>query len=163
MKTLFEERQKFDQWWLKAIITIPLCIALIAVYFQLIKGQPFGSKPISNVGVILFLVITVGIYFLIMSFTLITRIDQKVIFYHFKPLSKKTIPWSEVDTAEVLDYGFVGGWGIRIGTKYGTVYNIKGSKGLALKLKSGKTLVIGTQKESELVRVIKQCMSQSNI
>src|SRR5690554_7570605 len=46
--------------------------------------------------------------------------------------------------------GFVGGWGIRFTMKYGTVYNIKGNKGLFVKLKNGKTFIVGTQKPEEL-------------
>lgn len=51
---------------------------------------------------------------------------------------------------KVINYGFVGGWGIRLWTKYGTVYNVSGNKGLFIKLKNGKTMVIGTQKSQEL-------------
>ncbi len=37
--------------------------------------------------------------------------------------------------------------GIRVWTKYGTVYNAQGKIGLSIKLKSGKQFVIGTQKK----------------
>ena len=47
--------------------------------------------------------------------------------------------------AEVIDYGFVGGYGIRKTKKYGTIYNTSGSKGIKLTLKSGEILVIGIQ------------------
>ena len=55
----------------------------------------------------------------------------------------------------MFDYGFVGGWGVRMWTKYGTVYNTKGSKGLLVELNNGKTFVIGTQKEDELKMFLK--------
>jgi hypothetical protein len=51
---------------------------------------------------------------------------------------------------KVLNYGFVGGWGVRLWTKYGTVYNVKGNIGLAIELKNGTKFLIGTQKEIEL-------------
>ena len=79
-----------------------------------------------------------------------TEITDEKIDMKFFPFSNKTIPWSEVKSAEVLDYGFVGGWGVRIGTKYGTVYNTSGKIGLALELKSGKKICIGTQRGEEL-------------
>ena len=60
------------------------------------------------------------------------------------------MPWTEIKSVKLLDYGFVGGWGIRFWTKYGTVYNIRGSKGLLLEFSDGKTIVVGTQKEEEL-------------
>ena len=56
----------------------------------------------------------------------------------------------------MINYGFVGGWGIRLFTDYGTVYNTRGNKGLALKLQNGKRLVIGTQREDELKSVIQK-------
>ena len=67
-----------------------------------------------------------------------TTVDRNGIEMRFVPFIYKKITWNEIESAEVLNYGFVGGWGIRLWTKYGTVYNIKGNKGLAIKLKNGK-------------------------
>ena len=85
-----------------------------------------------------------------------TKITPKSIHIHFFPLVRKKIDWEEVANAEVVDYGFVGGWGIRLFTSYGTVYNIRGRFGLALELKSGKKLLIGTQKPEALKAYITQ-------
>ena len=41
-------------------------------------------------------------------------------------------------------------YGVRLGSKYGTVYNINGNKGLAIELKNGKKFMVGTQKAAEL-------------
>ena len=43
----------------------------------------------------------------------------------FIPFVKKRIKWTEIKKAEVVNYGFVGGWGIRLSIEYGTVYNIR--------------------------------------
>jgi hypothetical protein len=91
-----------------------------------------------------------GIIAFIASMRLKTEIDQNHIKIHFYPLLKKQFKWSEIKHVEVVNYGFVGGWGVRFWPKYGTIYNIKGNKGLAIELLNGKKLVIGTQKESEL-------------
>ncbi len=93
--------------------------------------------------------------------TLKTEIDQKAIKMSFFPFVKKRIEWKDVKKAEVINYGFVGGWGIRLFTNYGTVYNTSGNKGLALELQNGKRLVIGTQKEQELSRIVKNIYNQS--
>lgn len=53
-----------------------------------------------------------------------------------------------------MNYGFVGGWGVRLWTAFGTVYNVRGKMGLAIKLKDGTKFLIGTQKEMELKSVI---------
>jgi hypothetical protein len=85
-----------------------------------------------------------------------TEIDEDSIRIKFFPFANKVFHWKDIAKAEVVNYGFVGGWGIRIGTKYGTVYNIKGQQGLAIQLKNGKKRCIGTQKEAELKAVIAQ-------
>lgn len=74
----------------------------------------------------------------------------------FFPFVKKTTKWTDMKKAEVINYGFVGGWGIRLRTKYGTVYNIKGNKGLAIELLNGKKYLIGTQKETEMYEIVKK-------
>jgi len=55
-----------------------------------------------------------------------------------------------------VHYGFVGGWGIRLFTAYGTVYNMRGAKGLAIRLKSGKKFLIGSQRSEVLNQFIEQ-------
>jgi len=87
-----------------------------------------------------------------------TEIDQHEIRMRFFPFTKKSIPWEEIKSAETVNYGFVGGWGIRLGTKYGTVYNTSGNKGVAIELKNGRKFCIGTQKVTELDRIIEKCL-----
>lgn len=83
-----------------------------------------------------------------------TIITQQNIQLTYFPFIGKKINISDIDTMKVINYGFVGGWGIRFWTSYGTVYNVRGNKGLHIKLKNGKQLVIGTQKPQELEKVI---------
>jgi hypothetical protein len=73
----------------------------------------------------------------------------------FVPFLKKNIKWNELKSMKIVNYGFVG-YGIRLGSKYGTVYNINGNKGLAIELKNGKKFVIGTQNETELNSTLKK-------
>ncbi|MGB0178253.1 MAG: hypothetical protein ACPF9D_13895, partial [Owenweeksia sp.] len=95
--------------------------------------------------------------FLIMK--LKTEIDEKSIRMIYIPFTRKTVKWDDVEEARVLKYGFIGGWGIRIWTSYGTVYNVKGNKGLAITLKNGERFLIGTQKEKELEQVLSNLRS----
>jgi hypothetical protein len=95
---------------------------------------------------------------MIYSFRLKTEINQYEIKVSFFPFVKKRVSWDEVKSAEILDYGFVGGWGIRLWTKYGTVYNTRGSKGLAIELNNGREFLIGTQKAAELHEIIEKCL-----
>lgn len=160
MITEFKEEQKFTQWWLWLILIGIALIPIFAIYKQLILGEKFGTKPLSDTGVILFAVIMFLFLLLFYVMGLRTHIDKKEIRHAFFPFVKKTTQWSDIKSAEVLDYGFVGGWGIRIWSKYGTVYNVKGSKGLAIELNNGKKFLIGTQKEDELKRVVERAKKQ---
>ena len=154
MKVHFKEEQTFRKSWVMYLILISVAIPIYGMYQQYILGEPFGSKPMSDTGLFLLLFFTLGIVGFLWMIKLTTQIDNFQIKMKFYPLTSKTIQWSEVKTAEVLNYGFVGGWGIRLWTKYGTVYNISGNKGLAIELNNGKKLLIGTKNEAELKSVL---------
>lgn len=150
MKAVFKEEQKFTQWWLWILLTGIGLIPIYGIYKQLILGEKFGDNPMPDIGLIIFFLIVFGIIVFIGSMKLTTEIDQYDIKIQFYPLLKKHFKWSDVKFAEVVNYGFVGGWGVRFWPKYGTIYNIKGNIGLAFELHNGKKFVIGTQKESDL-------------
>ncbi len=156
MKTEFKEEQKFTQWWLWLIL-IPIgVLPIIGIYKQLTKGEEFGDKPMSDLGLIIFSIFIFSLLGLFFIMKLKTSIDKNGIRMNFFPFVKKKVNWSEIKNAKVVNYGFVGGWGIRLWTKYGTVYNMKGNKGLAIELKSGKKILIGTQRETELNQVLEK-------
>lgn len=156
MKIQFTEEQKFDQWWIFIPVGLAGLIPLFGIYKQMVLGEPFGNKPMSNWGLIVFLLIEIGILLLFWRMTLKTHIDEEGIQITFVPFLKKKFAWKDIQKAEIVNYGFVGGWGIRLGTKYGTVYNTKGNKGLFILLNNGKKYCIGTQKEDELGEIIKE-------
>lgn len=150
MKTEFKEEQKFTQWWLWLILIPVGILPIFGIYKQLILGDKFGDKPMSDLGLIIltiFIFSLIGLFFIM---KLKTSIDKNGIQMSFFPFVRKKVNWNEIKNIEVINYGFVGGWGIRLWTKYGTVYNMKGNKGLAIELNNGKKFLIGTQKETEL-------------
>lgn len=155
MKITFYETQRFTQWWLWLFL-IPLgLLPLIGIYSQLILKKPFGNNPMSDSGLILLTVFNFAIIALFVILRLKTEITERDIKMQFFPFVRKKVLWQDVKTAEVVQYGFVG-YGIRFGSKYGIVYNIKGNKGLAVELKNGKKILIGTQKEAELKHLLKK-------
>ena len=156
MRKKFKEVQKFRQWWLLLILIGIGLLPVYGIYKQLLLKENFGNQPMSDLGLIIF---TIGIFAFIALFwsmQLTTQIDQHEIKMSFFPFVKKRLSWREIKNIKIVDYGFVGGWGIRLGTKYGTVYNIKGTKGLAIELVNGKKFLIGTQKEIELQKIVDQ-------
>lgn len=142
MTVKFTENQKFTQWWVWLIMVGLLIIpAYNFVYGGL--SEALKASPIILV-VLLFWILKLK-----------TRIDHNGINLVYFPFVSKFIEWKEIKSVSVINYGFVGGWGIRFWTKYGTVYNVRGNKGLLVELNNGKTFVIGTQNEEELKDVLK--------
>ncbi len=154
MKLQFIEVQKFNQWWLRIFLIGLACLPLFGLYQQVYRGIPFGDNPMSNTGLVIFTLFVFGLIALFAKMRLTTEIDEKEIRMRFFPFTKKTVKWEDVKSAEVIKYGFVGGWGIRLWTPYGTVYNTQGKIGLAIELKDGNKFLIGTQKKKELADLI---------
>lgn len=155
----FKEEQKFTQWWLWIILIGIGIFPIFGIYKQLILGEKFGDKPMSDFGLILFCLFTFSIISMFGFMRLKTEIDQDEIRINFFPFVKKRINWKEIKSVEIVNYGFVG-WGIRLWTKYGTVYNTNGNKGLAIELLNGKKFLIGTQKKNELNVVVEKAKQE---
>ena len=148
--TSFQETQSFNQKWIWLLLIAMAIFPLYGIIQQVILGNPVGENPGSNT---MWIVIGISMLLPLLLFYIMklhTTIDSEGIKMRFAPFTSKEIPWSAISSTEVLDYGFVGGWGIRIGSKYGTVYNISGSKGVWIKLNNGKKFLIGTQRADEL-------------
>lgn len=150
MKPLFTEKQRFNQWWIWLLLVVSSIAPIIVLYREYINRSSFQNIRLSSF-IVLFLV-----FLLLVILRLKTTITSKSIHLVYFPFVWKTIDLADIETMKVVNYGFVGGWGIRFWTSYGTVYNVRGNKGLHIKLKNGKQLVIGTQKTQELEKVVEQ-------
>jgi len=156
MKAPYREEQRFQALWMWFILGAVAVIPFIGIFQQIFRGIPFGNNPLSDVGL---LVLTFSMILPLLLFS-ITRlritIDEEHISVNYFPFLRKRFNWSDISDAEVMDYGFVGGWGIRMFTKYGTVYNVAGTKGLKITLTNGNQYVIGTQKPEELKAYLRE-------
>ncbi len=150
MKPLFTEKQRFNQWWLWLLLAVSLAVPAILLF----KEASEKSGGFSG----LIIILSVIILFVVLRMT--TVVTKENIQLTYFPFVNKTINLADIETMKVINYGFVGGWGIRFWTQYGTVYNVRGNKGLHIKFKNGKQLVIGTQKPQELEKVVEQLNSK---
>ena len=109
--------------------------------------------------VAIFYVFTVLVFFVFLFIArLETRISKQRVKVRMFPFQRKwrEYDWSEVTTAEVIQYSPIrdyGGWGIRHGGR-GTAYNVSGKMGLQLTMKNGKQYMIGTQLPDEIGKCI---------
>jgi len=75
-----------------------------------------------------------------------------------RPLVNKRYLISDIETCESVTYRPIrdyGGWGIRYSfTKRSWAYNITGNKGVEIKFKGGRKLLIGSQRADELAAAI---------
>ena len=152
----FEEEQRFGQWWIwMAPVTIFLITGYITIQ-QLVYGNPVGNNPMADKDLWIPWLFTLAMFWLIWSVELITVIDASGIHLRFRPFIRKHISWQDIDRIYLRKYKPIreyGGYGIRL-SKRGNAYNIKGNEGIQLELKNGKKLLIGTQRWSDLEKVI---------
>ncbi len=108
---IFEEKQRFNQWWLYAIYILVLAV--------LIAGISKNSDGITNfynpVLVLILLAATIPMA-VILWMQLITRIDNGGIRVKFSPFgfTEKFFSWKEIEEGYVRQYNPLveyGGWG----------------------------------------------------
>lgn len=169
-KEFFQEKQKFNQWWLWLIIisatlvsTVPF---MIGIYTQEVLGKPWGNNP-GSTGLLVFvlimnIVLMGGLVFLFLKMSLQVEVKQSGIFYRYPPLHnkwKQILP-TEIESFEARTYRPVaeyGGWGIK-GTRKNRVYNVSGNQGIQLKLKNGQKILFGTGKSQSFIYAVEKMM-----
>ncbi len=154
-KILFEESQRFTQWWIWAIILVALGVSIYATMETIQMDESLFNWPNFRTIIPVF-IIPALFYFL----TLKTRVAENGIYVQFIPFHLKEIfiAWDQLDECYLRTYsplGEYGGWGIKYGLGgAGKVYNVSGNQGLQLVFKDGARLLIGTQKPQELQEIV---------
>jgi hypothetical protein len=158
----FSEQQWLRQKWLWILMFGINLLILYGFIQQIVFDKPYGTKPTSDLGITLVLLLMSIVTWFLLSIRLDTTVDHNGIRYRFFPfhLTTKAISWDDVSKAYIRKYNPImdyGGWGIRWGTfGKGNAYNVAGNMGLQLVLKNGKKLLFGTQRADDLNRVIEQ-------
>ena len=155
MKLEFKETQKLSQWWLWLILLTSAGFMIFKTYQHLFLEVQDGNIPISIEALVVLTILLIGLIVIFGMMKLKTELNQQELKISFIPFSKKHFYWKDIKSAKVIDYGFVGGWGLRFWTAHGTVYNTGGNIGLALEFKNGDKFLVGTQKGEELKEFLK--------
>ena len=154
-KILFEESQRFTQWWIWAIILVALGVSIYATMETIEMGDSLFNW--SNFRTIIPVFIIPALFYFL---TLKTRVAENGIYVRFIPFHLKEIfiAWDQLDECYIRTYsplGEYGGWGIKYGLGgAGKVYNVSGNQGLQLVFKDGAKLLIGTRKPQELQEIV---------
>jgi len=150
MNTSFTEVQRFRQWWLLLPLLAFSGWMAYGLINQLSGGQPFGSNPMPDQGAVVFLLgWGAFLYFFLIYLELRTEVDTQGIRTRLRGIATERFRWEEIESIELITYRFVG-YGMRLLTRYGTVYNVSGNRGLAIRLKDGGRFLIGTRQPDAL-------------
>jgi hypothetical protein len=147
------------------VIIIPCSVGMMifggsALYEQLILGIPFGDEPMSDAGLVFFMIFALlfrsAISWLLLAAKLELKVEKMRVGYRFFPFLRgwKYIAKEKIESWTVGKY-FALGYGIHFGFKY-TTLNAKGNMALHLQLKKSRPLRIGTQKPDELRRIMQK-------
>lgn len=154
---IFQERQRFDQWWVWLLFLVCFGLLFIEPVQKIATGEPFSLQTLNEGFWIGFIVIAL-VMLLFRTLNLRTEIDENGITYQFYPFHRnpRKIEWESLENCHTRKYKPIseyGGWGLRMGTK-GGAYNVKGDQGIQMNFKNGKKLLIGTQKPEKAQEVI---------
>lgn len=135
----FREVQRFRQLWLWSLLAVSLA--------PLVVLGPFW---------IAFALLVAGF---VWSFRLTTEVRPDGLYVKFWPfhLSFRHVHWSEMETVEAVTYRPIreyGGWGIRW-TPGKLAYNVSGSQGVRIEREDGHELLVGSRREYDLARAIR--------
>jgi len=150
MDPLFEEKQKFTQWWLWVIL----------LSFPIISVGPFDDNEIN----LYYVLIGLAIPLLFYLFELRIKVNKDGLHYQFFPFHLKfyTIKMEEIESFKAMEYSPLkeyGGWGIKYGFK-GKAYNVNGNKGVKVFLKNGSNIMFGSQNHKELAKALQVAKQQ---
>ena len=150
MQALFEEKQKFNQWWLWAILLI----------FPLLSVIPFDDNGLN----IYYVIIGISIPLIFYLFELRTFVTSEGLSFQFFPFhfKKHLVKIEDIEKCKAMEYSPLkeyGGWGIRYGFK-GKAYNVSGNLGVKVHLKNGRNIMFGSQRHNEFAKALKKIKKQ---
>ncbi|HSB77496.1 MAG TPA: hypothetical protein VLM91_01815 [Candidatus Methylomirabilis sp.] len=91
--------------------------------------------------------------------SLTVRITDRALRWEFGfGLLRKEIPLAEIEGAEVTETTFLQGWGIHH-TSRGWLYNVSGFQAVVVRLKNGKTFLLGTDEPERLRAALLKVLS----
>lgn len=168
----YEEEQNLNHspwlWVLLLIFTLGALFPLVnGFYWQIIKGQPWGDKPMSDAGiialVIAILLLSGFMGSIIVFMKLHVIIDMQGVHYQFFPnerkwntITKDAILYYEIGKKNIfIRYGYYRYWFVRTKTM-----NVNGTVHLSLHLTNGRKVELGSRNPEGLQWAMKKLFSQ---
>ena len=155
----FEEKQRFKGIAFYILLGLLQALFLWGLIQQVIFNKPWGTKPTSDIALI---IINIGVAIFILFFfsiNLKTVITEKYISFRMFPfhIKKKNIGWSEIKKVKIAKYNGIKeywGWGLRFMPGKGWCYTISGDNGIRLILMNEKKILIGTHRAKNISQIV---------
>ena len=163
LRPIYREVQQFRQPLLWLVVLAVVGVSIYGAVQQLGMGQPFGTNPAPDAGMIgVVLIFGFGFPLLFYVANLTTEVRGDGLYFRFFPFhwSFHKIPFEELEAYEVRTYRPLrdyGGWGIRYG-RMGKAYNVSGNQGVQFGLTNGDRLMIGSQRPHEFAEALDVAM-----
>ena len=153
----FREEQGFRQWWIWLILGLVVAVQWWGFIQQIVLGQPWGNKPAPDwLMVLLWLIFGIGLPAFFLYLRLIITVTETAVEIRYRPLTRRTIPISEISKVEVRTYSPMreyAGWGVR-GWGGRIAYSVSGNRGVELTLIDDQIVMIGSRRADELAGAI---------
>ncbi len=154
---LFEEKQRFNPWWLVILLVAPFGLMLYATYRQVFYNETFGNKPVGTVEWFVFDFLYVLFLLFFFNIKLVTQLRTDGIRVVFRPFfAENYYSWNNIQDISIIEYAPLKdywGWGIRQG-KDGEAFTVKGNKAIKIVLTNNRSLLIGTQLPQEIEAIL---------
>ena len=148
---LYREEQSFGRstlaWLILALQIIPLIMVVVGLQTDDAEALVGGVAAFVIIGLVQLWILTAR---------LVTVVDQDALRISFRWLwPSRTIKHGDIERYEARTYGLFdsGGWGVHYALA-GWTYNVSGNRGVALTLKNGSRLLVGSQQPESLVRAL---------
>ncbi|MCB0620985.1 MAG: hypothetical protein KDC32_24585 [Saprospiraceae bacterium] len=152
----YREQQKFRRVEVLALLGLFIGLAVVRLIQKL--SDPTGEllTTVLIYGGILILLVAAFLYLVKMRLSL--NINEKSITYRYGPFQRRKykIRWKQVENCKLVQTpaaAEASGWGVHFSSQE-RVYSLSGRTGLELELKNGDRVFLGSQRPSELRRVL---------
>jgi hypothetical protein len=150
----FVENQRFTQWYLWVILLVPVAISIGMMAFFLSRVS-IWSRQLHVLLVALALPLATPILFLVMRMNVVLTGERLTV--RFFPVRRR-IDLADIASFRVITYSVrdFGGWGMKWARDGAMVLNVSGNRAIRIDRRSGKSLIIGTQRADDFAAALEE-------
>ncbi|MGY6562709.1 MAG: hypothetical protein ACXITV_11455 [Luteibaculaceae bacterium] len=147
--TFFEESKPVTSRAAFVLLGILVLVLGYGAFTQLYLGKSFGNGMVSGKMLGLFALLVFGLLLFYKMQRLNIRVSNYGIYVSLKPFGENELPFADMAFIEVITLPKLR-YGIRYNRVFGKVYSAKANTGLLIKMQSGHSFLIATDRAEEL-------------